>query len=119
MHALLELAIWLQAGAGEDRAVAIAAGSQADKKNGLPSPMASGREQRRRRERKRKRKAQSADDGCCSRERARGNKAVAFHNPQALSNVEEENLSCARDQVVAARPPVLTPPMALSALSCE
>jgi hypothetical protein len=51
--------------------------------------------------------------------RARGNKAVAFHNPQALSNVEEEILSCARDQVVAARPPVLTPPMALSALSCE
>jgi hypothetical protein len=30
--------------------------------------------------------------------------------PQALSNVEEENLSCARDQVVIARPPVLTPP---------
>jgi hypothetical protein len=41
-------------------------------------------------------------------------KAVAFCNPQALSNVQEENLSCARDQaggnVVIARPPVLTPP---------
>jgi hypothetical protein len=37
-------------------------------------------------------------------------KAVAFHNPQALSNVQEGNLSCARDQVVIARPPVLTPP---------
>jgi hypothetical protein len=45
--------------------------------------------------------------------RARGsNKAVAFHNPQALSNVQEENRSCARDQmaVAVARPPVLTPP---------
>jgi hypothetical protein len=40
---------------------------------------------------------------------ARRRKAVAFHNPQALSNVEEENLSCARGQVVIARPPVLTP----------
>jgi hypothetical protein len=50
---------------------------------------------------------------------AGGNKAVDFHNPQALSNVQEENRSCARDQVVVARPPVLTPPMALSALSCE
>jgi hypothetical protein len=39
-----------------------------------------------------------------------GSKAVAFYNPQALSNVQEENLSCARDQVVIARPPVLTPP---------
>jgi hypothetical protein len=45
----------------------------------------------------------------CSREGGRS-KAVAFHNPQALSNVQEENLSCARDQVVIARPPVLTPP---------
>jgi hypothetical protein len=44
------------------------------------------------------------------RARARGNKAVGFHNPQAFSNVEEENISCARDQVVIARPPVLTPP---------
>jgi hypothetical protein len=51
--------------------------------------------------------------------RARGNKTVAFHNPQAFSNVQEESRSCARDQVVVARPPVLTPPMALSALSCE
>jgi hypothetical protein len=50
--------------------------------------------------------------------RARGNKAVAFHNLQAFSNVQEEARSCARDQVVVARPPVLTPPMALSALSC-
>ena len=48
---------------------------------------------------------------------ARGNKAVAFHKPS--QNVQEENRSCARDQVVVARPPVLTPPMALSALSCE
>jgi hypothetical protein len=30
--------------------------------------------------------------------RARGNKAVAFHNPQAFSNVQEESHSCARDQ---------------------
>jgi hypothetical protein len=37
-------------------------------------------------------------------------KAVTFHNPQAFSNVQEENHSCARDQVVIARPPVLTPP---------
>jgi hypothetical protein len=51
--------------------------------------------------------------------RGRGNKAVAFHNLQAFSNVQEESRSCARDQVVVARPPVLTPPMALSALSCE
>jgi hypothetical protein len=42
--------------------------------------------------------------------RARGNKAVAFHTPQALSDVQEQNRSCARDQVVVARPPVLTPP---------
>jgi hypothetical protein len=31
---------------------------------------------------------------------ARGSKAVAFHspdNPQALSNMQEQNLSCARD----------------------
>jgi hypothetical protein len=40
----------------------------------------------------------------------RRSKAVAFHNPQALSNAQEENLSCARDQVVIARPPVLIPP---------
>jgi hypothetical protein len=26
-----------------------------------------------------------------------GGKAVVFHNPQALSNVQEESLSCARD----------------------
>jgi hypothetical protein len=38
----------------------------------------------------------------------RRRKAVAFHNPQAFSNVQEETLSCARDQVVVARPPVLT-----------
>jgi hypothetical protein len=42
--------------------------------------------------------------------RARGDKAVAFHNPQAFSNVQEETRSCARGQVVIARPPVLTPP---------
>jgi hypothetical protein len=61
-------------------------------------------------------------DGCVSSPvpgRARGHKAAAFHNPQAFSNVQEENRSCARDQVVVARPPVLTPPMTLSALSCE
>jgi hypothetical protein len=39
-----------------------------------------------------------------------GGKAVAFHNPQAFSDVQEENHSCARDQVVIARPLVLTPP---------
>jgi hypothetical protein len=40
-----------------------------------------------------------------------GAKPLLFttHNPQALSNVQEENLSCARDQAVIARPPVLTP----------
>jgi hypothetical protein len=43
-------------------------------------------------------------------EQTRGSKAVAFHNPQALSHVQEENLSCSRGQVVIARPPVLTPP---------
>jgi hypothetical protein len=43
--------------------------------------------------------------------RARENKAVAFHNPQASQNVQEESHSCARGQVVIARPPVLTPPM--------
>jgi hypothetical protein len=42
--------------------------------------------------------------------RARADKTVAFHNPQAFSNVQEESHSCARDQVVLARPPVLTPP---------
>jgi hypothetical protein len=36
----------------------------------------------------------------------RRRKAVAFHNPQALSNVQEEGLSCARDQGVITRPPV-------------
>jgi hypothetical protein len=51
--------------------------------------------------------------------RARGNKAVAFHNPQAFSNVQEENRSCERDQVAVARPLVLIPPMALSAIYCE
>jgi hypothetical protein len=30
--------------------------------------------------------------------RARGHKAVAFHNPQAFSDVQEENHSCARGQ---------------------
>jgi hypothetical protein len=44
----------------------------------------------------------------------RRNKAVAFHNPQALSNVQEESRSCTRDllhdQVVVATPAVLTPP---------
>jgi hypothetical protein len=51
--------------------------------------------------------------------RARGGKAVAFHNPQASQSGQEENHSCARGQVVIARPPVLTPPMTLSAPSCE
>jgi hypothetical protein len=37
-------------------------------------------------------------------------KAVALPATQALSDVQEESLSCARDQVVIARPPVLTPP---------
>jgi hypothetical protein len=41
---------------------------------------------------------------------AGGEKPLLCHNPHALSNVQEENLSCARDQVVIARPPVLTPP---------
>jgi hypothetical protein len=47
-----------------------------------------------------------------SASRGRRKKSAAFHNPQALSNVqeEEESLSCARDQVVIARPPVLAPP---------
>jgi hypothetical protein len=36
-----------------------------------------------------------------------GEKPLLCHNPQALSNVQEENHSCARDQVVIARPPVL------------
>jgi hypothetical protein len=40
----------------------------------------------------------------------RRSKAVAFHNPQASSDVQEESRSCARGQVVVARPPVLTPP---------
>jgi hypothetical protein len=51
--------------------------------------------------------------------RARGDKAAGFHNPQAFSNEQEEGRSCARGQVVVARPPVLTPPIALSVLSCE
>jgi hypothetical protein len=41
---------------------------------------------------------------------AGGEKPLLCHNPQAFSNVQEENLSCARGQVVVARPPVLTPP---------
>jgi hypothetical protein len=41
---------------------------------------------------------------------AGGEKPLLCHNPQALSNVQEENRSCARDQVVVARPPALTPP---------
>jgi hypothetical protein len=45
-----------------------------------------------------------------------GTKPLLF---TGLSNAQEETRSCARDQVVIARPPVLTPPMALSALSCE
>jgi hypothetical protein len=39
-----------------------------------------------------------------------GGGGVLCHNPQALSNVQEENLSCARDQVVIARPPALARP---------
>jgi hypothetical protein len=52
-----------------------------------------------------------ARDGCATTSlvSGRGNKTGAFHNPQALSNMQEESLSCARDQVVIARPPVLTP----------
>jgi hypothetical protein len=46
----------------------------------------------------------------CSREGRQGEQSRCFHNLHALSNVHEENLSCARDQVVIARPPVLTPP---------
>jgi hypothetical protein len=39
-----------------------------------------------------------------------GGKPLLCHYPQAVSNVQEENLSCARGQVVITRPPVLTPP---------
>ncbi len=48
-----------------------------------------------------------------------GATALFFTTRKPSQNVQEENRSCARDQVVVARPPVLTPPMALSALSCE
>jgi hypothetical protein len=50
-----------------------------------------------------------------------GGKAVAFHHPQALSNAQQdENLGCARDQVVVDRKTTgAVNPMALSALSCE
>jgi len=48
-----------------------------------------------------------------------GTKPLLFTTRKPSQNVQEENRSCARDQVVVARPPVLTPPMALSALSCE
>jgi hypothetical protein len=42
---------------------------------------------------------------------AGGEKPLLYHNSQApLSIVQEEAHSCARDQVVIARPPVLTPP---------
>jgi hypothetical protein len=41
---------------------------------------------------------------------AGGEKPLLCHNPPALLAVQEENHSCARDQVVIARPPVLTPP---------
>ena len=50
---------------------------------------------------------------------AGGTKPLLFTTRRPSQNVQEENRSCARDQVVVARPPVLTPPMALSALSCE
>ena len=50
---------------------------------------------------------------------AGGTKPLLFTTCKPSQNVQEENRSCARDQVVVARPPVLTPPMALSALSCE
>jgi hypothetical protein len=50
------------------------------------------------------------DGWACSCYREGRSKAVAFYNSQALSNVQEESLSCARGQVVVARPPVLTPP---------
>ena len=40
--------------------------------------------------------------------RGRRRRAADFYNPQALSNVQEEDLSCARDQVVIARPPAGT-----------
>jgi hypothetical protein len=50
---------------------------------------------------------------------ARGNKAVAFHNPQAMYKKKPVVGSCAHDPMAVARPPVLTPPMTLSALSCE
>jgi hypothetical protein len=47
--------------------------------------------------------------------------AVAFHNPQALSNVQEETLSCARDQVVIGNRKTTgaDTPMTLSAPTCE
>jgi hypothetical protein len=40
----------------------------------------------------------------------RRSKAVAFPQPTSRVKCEEENLSYARDQVVIARPPALTPP---------
>jgi hypothetical protein len=48
-----------------------------------------------------------------------GAKPLLFTTRKPCQNVQEESRSCARDQVVVARPPVLTPPMTLSALSCE
>jgi hypothetical protein len=46
----------------------------------------------------------------CSRE-GQGEQSRCFSQPtQASPNVQEENLSCARDQVEIARPPALTPP---------
>jgi hypothetical protein len=49
----------------------------------------------------------------------RRRKAVAFHNPQALSNVQEESPSCARDPGGNRKTTGADTPMALSALSCE
>jgi hypothetical protein len=39
-----------------------------------------------------------------------GEKPLLCHNPQALSDVQEESLSYARDKVAIARLPVRTPP---------
>jgi hypothetical protein len=39
-----------------------------------------------------------------------GTKPLLFTTHRPSQNVQEENHSCARDQVVIARPPVLTPP---------
>jgi hypothetical protein len=42
--------------------------------------------------------------------RGEGEQSRCFSQPRGLLNVQEGTRSCARDQVVIARPPVLTPP---------